>query len=84
LKRREAINLLYKIYNACQDITINAIQIEALEKKDVNSNQDFILVIRASLIPLSQSIVRTIAKNHEFEVLKIDQKIIITSPKKIM
>ena len=82
MKRNEAINLLYKIYNACQDITINAIQIEALENKDVNSNQDFILVIRSSLTPLSLSIMKTIAKNHEFEVLKIDQKIIITSPKK--
>jgi hypothetical protein len=82
LKRNEAINLLYKIYNACQDITINAIQIEALENKDVKSNQDFILVIRSSLTPLSLSIVKTIAKNHEFEVLKIDQKIIINNPKK--
>jgi len=82
LKRNEAINLLYKIYNACQDITINAIQIEALENKDIKSNQDFILVIRSSLTPLSLSIVKTIAKNHEFEVLKIDQKIIINNPKK--
>lgn len=82
MKRNEAINLLYKIYNACQDITINAIQIEALENKDIKSNQDFILVIRSSLTPLSLSIVKTIAKNHEFEVLKIDQKIIINNPKK--
>ncbi len=82
MKRNEAINLLYKIYNACQDITINAIQIEALENKDIKSNQDFILVIRSSLTPLSISIVKTIAKNHEFEVLKIDQKIIINNPKK--
>jgi hypothetical protein len=82
LKRKDAINLLYKIYNACQDITINAIQIEALEKEDVNSNQDFVLVIRSSLTPLSLSIVKTIAKNHELEVSKMDQKIIITNPKK--
>jgi hypothetical protein len=74
LKRKDAINLLFKIYNACQDITINAIQIEAAKNKDDKSNQDFILVIRSSLTPLSLSIVKTIAKNHEFSVQKSDKK----------
>ena len=82
MKRKDAINLLYKIYNACQDITINAIQIEAIEIKNSKSNQEFVLVIRSSLTPLSQSILKTIAKNHELEVSTMNQKIIISSRKK--
>lgn len=82
LKRKDAINLLYKIYNACQDITINAIQIEAIKNKDINSNQDFVLVIRSPLTPASFSVVKTIAKNHEFEVVKNEKELIINRHKK--
>jgi hypothetical protein len=82
LKRNDAINLLYKIYNACHDITINAIRIEAKDIKGSNSNQEFVLVIKSSLSPISQSILKTIVKNHELELSKTDQVTIISSGKK--
>jgi hypothetical protein len=79
LKRKDAINLLYKIYNACQDITINAIQIEGKEKKEGKTNQEFILVIKSNLAPSSRSIVRTIVKNHDLDMIKVNNKIIISN-----
>jgi hypothetical protein len=82
LKRNDAINLLYKIYNTCHDITINAIRIEAKENKGSNSDQEFVLVIKSSLSPISQSILKTIVKNHELELSKTDQVTIISSGKK--
>jgi hypothetical protein len=82
LKRKEAINLLYKIYNACQDITINAIKIEPKENTKTNSDQEFVLVIKSSLSPLSQSILKTIVKNHELELSKKNQTTIISNRKK--
>ena len=71
MKRNDAINLLYKIYNACQDITINSIQIEAMENKKNSYNQEFGLVIKSSLTPSSLSILKIIANNHELNLSNI-------------
>ena len=82
MKRKEAINLLYKIYNACPDITINAIKISAIKNKKNESNREFVLIIKSSISSLSQSILATIVKNHELDLSKKDQNTIISSRKK--
>ena len=78
MKRKDAINLLYQIYNACQDITINAIQIEGKETEEGKSKQEFILVIKSNLTPSSNSIVKTLVKNHDLDMVKVGNKTIIT------
>ena len=79
MKRRDAINLLYKIYNACPDITINSIQIEETKKTKDNSDQDFLLVIKTSLSPGSKSILKNIAKNHDLLLSNKNQRVIISN-----
>ena len=82
MKRKEAINLLYKIYNACPDITINAIKIRAIKNKKNKSDREFDLIIKSSISKVSQSILTKIAKNHELELSKKDQNTIISSRRK--
>ena len=79
MKRKDAINLLYKIYNACQDITINAIQIEGKKTKEGKSRKEFVLVINSDLTPSSQSIVKTLAQNHDLHIQKLANKIILSN-----
>jgi hypothetical protein len=79
LKRKDAINLLYKIYNACQDVTINAIQIEGKKTKEGKSRKEFVLVINSDLTPQSRSIVKTIAQNHDLKIKKINNEIILSN-----
>ena len=78
MKRNDAINLLYKIYNTCQDITVNTIQIEAIGKKS-NSNQEFGLVIKSSITPSYLSILQIIVEKYELNLSNIGQKPIIFS-----
>ena len=79
LKRREAVNLLYKLYNACQDITINAIQIDTIKKENTYPNQDFVLLIKDTVSSSSHAILKVIAKNHNLEVSKRDGITIISN-----
>ena len=79
MKRKDAINLLYKIYNACQDITINAIQIEGKKTNEGKSKKEFILVINSNLTSSSQSIVKTLAQNHDLKIQKVNNKIILSN-----
>ncbi|MBK5132804.1 hypothetical protein JJE00_00055 [Candidatus Bathyarchaeota archaeon] len=79
MKRREAVNLLYKIYNACQDITINAIQIDTINKENTYPDQDFVLLIKGKLSSSSHTILKVIAKNHNLEVSKRDGITIISN-----
>lgn len=83
MKRRDAINLLYKIYNACQDITVNSIQIEETKKNKDNSDQDFLLVITSLLSPGSKSILKIIAKNHDLLLSEKNQRTIISNHKNL-
>ena len=79
MKRNDAINLLYKIYNACQDITINAIQIKTLNKKNTYPDKDFGLFIKGTLSPSSFAMLKVIAKNHNLELSKRDDITIISN-----
>lgn len=79
MKRKDAINLLYKIYNACQDITINAIQIEGKETKKGKSKKEFVLVIKSDLTPSSQSIVKALAQNHDLKIQRVNYKTILSN-----
>lgn len=79
MKRKDAINLLYKIYNACQDITIKAIQIEGKETKEGKSKEEFVLAINSDLTPSSQSIVKILAQNHDLKIQKVNNKTILSN-----
>lgn len=78
MKRKDAINLLYKIYNACQDITINAIHIEGKDSKEGKSRKEFVLVINSNLTSSSKSIVKNVAQNHNLQIQEVNNKIILS------
>ena len=79
MKRREAVNLLYKIYNACQDITINSIQIDTMKNESKYPDQKFVLRIKDTISPSSYAILKVIAKNHNSEVSEKGGIIMISS-----
>ena len=79
MKRREAVNLLYKIYNACQDITINSIQIDTIKKERKYLDREFILRIKGTISPSSYAILKVIAKNHNSEIYEKGGRIMISS-----
>ena len=80
MKRREAVNLLFKIYNACQDIIINSIQIDTMKNESKYPNQEFILIIKGTVSPSSYAILKIIAKNHNLEVSEKSGITMISSP----
>ena len=83
MKRRDAINLLYKIYNACQDVTINSIKIEETEKTKDTYDQDFFLVINSSVSPTSKSILRNMAADHGLFLSEKSNRTIISNHKNL-
>lgn len=80
MNRREAVNLLFKIYNACQDIIINSIQIDTMKNESKYPNQEFILLIKGTVSPSSYAILKIIAKNHNLEISEKSGITMISSP----